>query len=182
MSSNTLYDLISSMTMSEKRYFKLFSSRHVIGDSNDYIHLFNAIDKQKVYSEDQLRKASFVKNLSQEKNYLYRLVLKSLNAYHSGLNTKSKIFEYLKQVEILFHKGLYRQALKIVKKAKKLASENDLFNHELIIHEIEAEILSKQLLYSDALDNFNRHDELLKVAVNFSAIQKLAFESYQMGS
>ncbi len=181
MSSHTLYDLISSMTMSEKRYFKLFSSRHVIGDSNDYIHLFNAIDKQKVYSEDQLRKASFVKNLSQEKNYLYRLVLKSLNAYHSGLNTKSKIFEYLKQVEILFHKGLYRQALKIVKKAKKLASENDLFNHELIIHEIEAEILSKQLLYSDALDNFNRHDELLKVAVNFSAIQKLAFESYQMG-
>ena len=84
MSSHTLYDLISSMTMSEKRYFKLFSSRHVIGDSNDYIHLFNAIDKQKVYSEDKLRKASFVKNLSQEKNYLYRLVLKSLNAYHSN--------------------------------------------------------------------------------------------------
>ena len=125
MSSHTLYDLISSMTMSEKRYFKLFSSRHVIGDSNDYIHLFNAIDKQKVYSEDQLRKASFVKNLSQEKNYLYRLVLKSLNAYHSGLNTKSKIFEYLKQVEILFHKGLYRQAIKIVKKAKKLEREKD---------------------------------------------------------
>ena len=104
MSSHALFDLISSLTMSEKRYFKLFSSRHVIGESNDYIHLFNAIDKQNVYSEDVLKKASYVKNLSQEKNYLYRLVLKSLNAYHSSLNNKSRIFEFLKQVEILFHK------------------------------------------------------------------------------
>ena len=102
MSSHALFDLISSLTMSEKRYFKLFSSRHVIGESNDYIHLFNAIDKQNVYSEDVLKKASYVKNLSQEKNYLYRLVLKSLNAYHSSLNNKSRIFEFLKQVEILF--------------------------------------------------------------------------------
>ncbi|MFL2570564.1 MAG: hypothetical protein ACJ0QL_01640 [Parvicellaceae bacterium] len=67
MSSHALFDLISSLTMSEKRYFKLFSSRHVIGESNDYIHLFNAIEKQKVYSEDVLKKASYVKNLSQEK-------------------------------------------------------------------------------------------------------------------
>ena len=37
MSSFALFELISSLTMSEKRYFKLFSSRHVIGDSNDYI-------------------------------------------------------------------------------------------------------------------------------------------------
>lgn len=181
MSSHALFDLISSLTMSEKRYFKLFSSRHVIGESNDYIHLFNAIEKQKVYSEDVLKKASYVKNLSQEKNYLYRLVLKSLNAYHSSLNNKSRIFELLKQVEILFHKGLYGQSLKIVKKAKKIAKDNDLFNHELIIHEIEAEILSKQLLYSKALDNFDRHDRLLDIAVNFSTIQKIAFESYDKG-
>ena len=181
MSSFALFELISSLTMSEKRYFKLFSSRHVIGDSNDYIHLFDAIDRQQVYSEAILKKAPFVKNLSQEKNYLYRLILKSLNAYHSTLNNKSKIFEYLKQVEILFHKGLYDQALKIVKKAKKIAAENDLFNHELIVHEIEAEILSKQLLYEDALGSFDRHDKLLSVSVNFSAIQKIAFSSYENG-
>jgi hypothetical protein len=181
MSSFALFELISSLTMSEKRYFKLFSSRHVIGESNDYIHLFNAIDRQHIYSEVALKKASFVKNLSQEKNYLYRLVLKSLNAYHSSLNNKSKIFEYLKQVEILFHKGLYEQALKIVKKAKKIAFDNDLFNHELIIHEIEAEILSKQLLYNNALLNFERHDKLLDISINFSSIQKIAFSSYENG-
>ena len=181
MSSFALFELISSLTMSEKRYFKLFSSRHVIGDSNDYVHLFDAIDRQHAYSEVTLKKASFVKNLSQEKNYLYRLILKSLNAYHSSLNNKSKIFEYLKQVEILFHKGLYEHALKIVKKAKKIAFDNDLFNHELIIHEIEAEILSKQLLYNNALLNFDRHDKLLDISINFSSIQKIAFSSYENG-
>ena len=84
-------------------------------------------------------------------------------------------------MKFYFIKGLYDQALKIVKKAKKIAAENDLFNHELIVHEIEAEILSKQLLYEDALGSFDRHDELLSVSVNFSAIQKIAFSSYENG-
>ena len=41
--------------------------------------------------------------------------------------------------------------------------------------------MSKQLLYSQALDNFDRHDKLLDIAVNFSTIQKIAFESYDKG-
>ena len=75
MSSLLLFDLVKSMTMSEKRYFKINSLKHVIGDSNDYIQLFDAIEKQDVYNEKLLLKYPFVKNLSQEKNYLYRLYL-----------------------------------------------------------------------------------------------------------
>ena len=32
-----LFELVQSMTMSEKRYFKIYSSKHVIGQSNDYV-------------------------------------------------------------------------------------------------------------------------------------------------
>ena len=67
MSSLLLFDLVKSMTMSEKRYFKINSLKHVIGDSNDYIQLFDAIEKQDVYNEKLLLKYPFVKNLSQEK-------------------------------------------------------------------------------------------------------------------
>ena len=125
MSSLLLFDLVKSMTMSEKRYFKINSLKHVIGESNDYIHLFNAIEKQNKYNENALLKCDFVKNLSQEKNYLYRLILKSLNAYHSDLNAKSRVLSLLHQIEVLYHKGLYDQALKLVKKAKKITKEHE---------------------------------------------------------
>ena len=66
MSSLLLFDLVKSMTMSEKRYFKINSLKHVIGESNDYIHLFNAIEKQNKYNEKALLKCNFVPSISYE--------------------------------------------------------------------------------------------------------------------
>jgi len=181
MIKTSLFDLIHSMSMSEKRYFKLYSAKHVIGESNDYIHLFNAIDKQKTYNEEDLNSFNFVKNLSAEKNYLYRQLLKALNSYHEKLNSKTIIQNYLNNIELLYHKGLYDQALRIAKKALILARNNDLFTHELAIKEIEAEIMSKQLLYTEALNNIQRSEEVIKVVQNFISIQKAAMESYESG-
>lgn len=48
--SDNLHRLVKSMT-NQKRYFKVFSSRHIIGDSNNYQVLFDAIDKQVEYDE-----------------------------------------------------------------------------------------------------------------------------------
>lgn len=44
------------MSKPEKRYFKVFSSRHVIGDQNNYQILFDAIDKLAEYDESKLMK------------------------------------------------------------------------------------------------------------------------------
>ena len=46
-----LFELIKSLSKSEKRYFKLLSSRHTIGDENNYVKLFDFIDKQTTYDE-----------------------------------------------------------------------------------------------------------------------------------
>ena len=74
--------------------------------------------------------------------------------------------------EILYHKGLYQQALKLTKKASELAKENDLFIQELAVREIEAELMSKQFLYTDAIQNIERSEKVMQVAQNFNAIQK----------
>ena len=66
MAQNTLFELIHSMSMSEKRHFKLYSLKHVIGEKNQYTMLFDAIDKQKKYNEKNLNDLSFVKNLLQK--------------------------------------------------------------------------------------------------------------------
>ena len=142
-----LFDLVKSMTMSEKRYFKIYSSKHVIGENNDYVLLFNFVDSHTHYDEAVLLKQNFVKNLSAEKNYLYNLILKCLNAFHASFNSKTRIYQLLESIEILFHKGLYQQALKLVKKASKIAKDGELFTQFLVLNEIKTELLSKQFLY-----------------------------------
>ena len=53
---DSIHELIKSLTKSEKRYFKLMSSRHTIGEENNYIVLFDFIEKQEEYDEDVLFK------------------------------------------------------------------------------------------------------------------------------
>ena len=173
-----LFELIKSMTMSEKRYFKIYSSKHVIGQSNDYVMLFDFIDKSQRYDEDILQQQSFVKNLSAEKNYLYNLILKGLNAFHASFNSKTQIYQLLESIEILYHKGLYQQSLKLVKKASKIAVESELFTHGLVLNEIKTELLSKQFLYEEASLNITKANDLLGTMANFNSIQEITTDSY----
>ena len=62
----SLFDLIKTMSISKKRYFKLHSLKHVIRDKNQYTLLLNANEKQDIYNEKKLETISFVKSLSAE--------------------------------------------------------------------------------------------------------------------
>jgi hypothetical protein len=174
-----LFDLIHSLTMSEKRYFKIYSSKHIIGSSNDYVSLFDAIDKQKIYDEDKLKTKSFVKNLSAEKNYLYRLVLKALNSYHIELNSKTKIYSNLHTIEILFHKGLYSQARKLVKKTMKIATDGELFTQELSLNEIYIELVTKEFKYEEALGKLEDATRTIEKLTNLQRLKYSATEVYK---
>ena len=76
--SDELHLLIKNLSMSEKRYFKIFSSRHVIAGENNYIRLFDAIEKQEEYNEPKIKttfgKEKFITHLPSEKHYLYNHV------------------------------------------------------------------------------------------------------------
>src|SRR4051812_35445183 len=114
--SSDLFDLIRSLKKSEKRYFKLFSERHVIGGSNKYVTLFDAFEKeaknreQEEYNEKNL----FQKNpklsphlFSDQKTNLYELLLKSLNVYHSNERVEYKLRSLLNNEDILISKSLF---------------------------------------------------------------------------
>lgn len=119
------FQLIKSLSKSEKRFFKIYSSRHVIGEKNNYVQLFEAIDKQEVYDEIVIKKRfadeKFTNRLSVAKAYLYDLILKSMTAYQSQNSIDTQIYEGLSQVKFLFNKNLYSQAKTVVDKVKKLA-------------------------------------------------------------
>lgn len=124
-SSEDIFLLIQSLTSAEKRYFKVFSSMHVIGEQNNYVRLFDAINQMEVYDEEHLREIfsgeKFIEHLSSEKVHLIRLILRSLRTFRDGKNVARQLTTMLEEAEILTEKRLYRQAIKILRKAEKTA-------------------------------------------------------------
>ena len=127
LKNDQLFKLIKSLGQAEKRYFKVFAKRHVINEENHYIKLFEAMEKMKEYDEEWLKKKleeqTFSKNLPFWKSYLYGLIMKSLRAYHSGKTAFIQLQEYELDMQILIEKGLIKQALKIIRTAKKIAKK-----------------------------------------------------------
>ncbi len=123
--SSNLHELIRSLSSVEKRYFKLFSERHSTKSKKNYLKLFDKIDSQEVYDEDEILKAfkndAFVKHLSIAKNRLYHQVLKSLDAFYAQDSAEAEIGRYIHYGEILFQKTLYQQCERILNTAKKMA-------------------------------------------------------------
>jgi hypothetical protein len=128
-----LFDLIKSLTPSEKRHFKLFTSRHVIGEKNNYTKLFDAVEKLDQYDEDKLKKTlkdeSLVRNLAYEKNYLYSMISDSLHVYHLNLSRESELRKQLHLIGIFFDKGLYAHCHKLVKKVMQTGEELERYNY-----------------------------------------------------
>ena len=123
--NEALFDLIQSMSKSEKRYFKLMSSRHTIGDENNYVRIFDHLDKQDSYDEDVLFKKfdgeAFLNRFSITKKRLYDHVLSALDSFHSSSSIEAQIHKMLHSADILFERSLYDQSRRILRSAEKLA-------------------------------------------------------------
>jgi hypothetical protein len=123
--SDDLFRLIKALTKSEKGYFKKFAARNAPGTTKNYIVLFNAVDALKEYDEDKLRNnlkdTALIKQLAVYKVYLYNLILKALQSYGMFDNSETRLNEMIANVRTLESKALYREALKLLKKAKEIA-------------------------------------------------------------
>ena len=127
--SNELFNLIKSLTKTEKRFFKLQSSLQS-GEKN-YLKIFSVIDAQEEYDEKAIKNKfegeRFIKHFPSEKNHLYKQLLKSLRAYHADNSISSILKEEIKNIEVLYKKALFRECNKFLNRAKKLEKTNEKF-------------------------------------------------------
>lgn len=151
--SHNLHSLIRSMSKAEKRYFKIFSSRHTVGEKNNYTILFDAVDKQPEYDEQRLLKKfegeAFTNRFSITKRRLYEAVLKSLDAFHGNSSVDEKLRKQLHYAEILYDRSLYDQCEKVLQSAKKLATKHERWTKLLDIGDMEKALFEKYN-YADA--------------------------------
>jgi len=153
MTSNqkdTLFTLIKSLSKSEKRQFKLYVGRLGVNSDAKFLALFNLLDKIDIYSESIILKSKIVKKqqLSNLKAHLYKQILISLRLNPAHQNIRTHIREQLDFATILYHKGLYKQSLKILDKAKTQAIENEEKNIAYEIVELEKVIETQYITRS----------------------------------
>ena len=149
---NPLFELIKSLTKSEKRQFKLYVGR-LGGNSNaKFLTLFNFLDKMDEYDEHLiLSKSSIAKSqLSNLKANLYKQILTSLRLNPLHQTHQIQIREQLDYATILYNKGLYQQSLKILDRAKTIAREleENYMSYEIIEFEkvIESQFITRSLI------------------------------------
>ena len=128
MKKTELFQLIKSLSKSEKRYFKLFCNQ--MGGAANYVRLFDAMDAQEGFDEDAIREKfhgeKMLRQLHVTKNYLRQLILKALRNYHSKFSKDAELKDMLRNVEILFHKELYNHCQTELRRAEKMAQDFEL--------------------------------------------------------
>jgi len=169
---DNLFSLVKSLTKSEKRQFKLYVGRLGVNANSKFLNLFNLLDKAKSYNEQAILESKIIKKqqLANVKAHLYKQILISLKLNPSHQNVRSQIREQLDFASILYHKGLYKQSLKILDKAKELAMANEEKNMAFEIVELEKIIESQYITRSIS----TRADELAIQARDLSAQNVIA--------
>jgi len=168
--TDDLFLLVKSLNGSEKRYFKIWASKHVIGQKNKYEQLFDAFDAlpaHEPYNEttfkQQLTDAALVKHFADEKKNLLELITKAMRAYYAEKTIDHQISDLLLDEEFYRQKRLNHLRKKTIDKAKKLAQQNDKMPALLTLLERE---LSMQI-------EWQQH-ELKQIAANLNTEEQQA--------
>jgi hypothetical protein len=184
LSSDALFILIKSLEKGEKRNFKLFAARNSGSADLKIVQLFDALDKMHSYDEEELlRKNESIQKqqLSNLKAHLYDQILSSLRILKQSENIDLQIHEQLDHAKILYNKGLYIQALRLLEKIKHLAKQNNQVTYLLQVLFLEKKIESLHITRSmqDRAEKLSTEmNEVNERIEMISAISNLSLQLY----
>lgn len=124
-----LYELVKSLTKSEKRYFKLYTQFQ--GGSKAYLYLFGIIEKMNGYNEGKIR-TQFTQqyqptHFPATKQYLFQQLIAALRSFGAYKDLDSDHTDMIETYKVLHYKGLHGQSAKLLKKIKAITWSDDAF-------------------------------------------------------
>ncbi len=175
-------ELISQLSRTEKRYIRMQVSLH--GQDKVYIKLLDAIDADPDIPDDALGKligrqgTGKGESLSVYKNYLYHVILRSLRNYHQKSTENQEFLTVLANLEVLFHKGLYRQCRKMIRREKKRCYETEKYYYVLEIIRMEKRLIMvnsySDVTYKDFNDLYKEEQRVIEIIRRLSAWWRVA--------
>lgn len=182
MVKSELFDLVNSLTKSEKRYIRMYAEQSA-SDKN-YMELFDKLEGCKYENgfdersfKEKNKNEKFLKHYAFNKHYLYNFIIKCLVSYNAENSVDAKLHQMIMQCKILFEKTLYSQYFRSIKKAKEYAYKHERWGYFLQILDMEKIIIKKdeiqgeksKLIYNEAMEalrNLNDIFELGLLAAN----------------
>lgn len=181
--TDALFLLIKSLEKAEKRNFKLYVRRNKGGEDLKIVQLFDALDKLQEYDENQLLKNKSLKKpqLSNIKAHLYREILSSLRILKDTDYLDLQLQEQMAFARILYNKGLYLQALKMLDRMKENARHYNQFTYlmQALFFEKKIESLHITRSMQDRADVLTTEAEQAnQKLVRISRLSNLALQLY----
>jgi len=156
-----IHGFVHKLSLSEKAYFKKFASFHHGNKDKNYLKLYDLFIGQANFVEKELApaldKIGLAKHYSSEQNYLYRQLMTSLINFHFENTTYRKLSKQILAIDLLMEKGFRKKANKVLRRAKKLATDLEEFSILLKLTQLEEEIL-----FREGILNFTKKLEELK--------------------
>ena len=145
ISNRDLFDLVKSLSKSEKRFLKLTAASSEL--NANLITLFNTIELANDYKEDFFGKTGKQKTeslsvKSQVSENLYNFILKCLRSFHSESSASYVIKDEITNILNLFDKAQYKQCRKILNKQKQEAYRFERFHFILELIGLEKLLIS----------------------------------------
>lgn len=120
-----LFDLVKSLSKSDKRFFRVFSEATGGKGEKSYLELFDRLEEMEDFDEHRLKEAvadkAFAKHLSTTKNRLFEQILRSQRVLRAGRSIDSRLRNLLEDIEVLYQRGLYKACEKRLRKGLALA-------------------------------------------------------------
>ena len=164
--SKFIYELIDSLSTTEKVHFRRYASTHSDSQEKNYIKLYNVIEKNKVGAAElstYFSGTKIGKHLNSEIAYLKEKILLSLFSHNINKTKKHQIQKGILLTEALAAKGFRKEALKKLRPIKKHAIKKEEFTVLLQLIELEETILFKNGIigYKDELKYLRHQRELV---------------------
>lgn len=156
--SGFLYELIDSLSTSEKIYFKRTAGTHARKGNKNYLKIYEALEQQEHAGTHALKEiyagSKIGQYLPSECNYLAEKLLLSLFNFNLNSSKRNQIQKGIILIEGLIKKGFRKQALKKLNFVKKNADKQEELTMLLRLIELEEVILFKEGIigYRDQLE------------------------------
>lgn len=161
ISNKDLYDLVKSLSKSEKRFLKLNASATKL--PQELIEFFNSIEKEDFYNKDL-----YTSTLNSEN--LYNFILKSLRLFYADSCASFLIKDEVTNILNLFDKAQYKQCRKILNKQKQQAYLYEQFHFVLELIGLEKMLITIEMQFNiinNTLENLIKEEEdVIKKAKN----------------
>lgn len=167
---NQLWRLINSLDRAEKRNFKIYATRAIGTGNSKFIRLYGLLEKQTVPDDVAILKKMNLRpgQLSNLKRHLYGELLTSLRMIHIPREIDIELRQQVDFVRILYGKGHYLDALRLLERAKAKAATHhrDLLQLEIIEFEklIEARHVTLSRQAGNKMDRLVRTSKELNRA------------------